>query len=151
MIDTMTATSRWATGTYELVLDYTKDDEADVVATIFAKPLEVGTDADEDAPILSQMGLLFAELGDRRGIFAEEKPAVVDIGEHGLEPENLEREFGPQTGVRLLLLLFQAANADFKGVDMDGAPWREPSNEAFPIMERTHDVMTILKTRLYNM
>ena len=93
MIDAMTATSRWATGTYELVLDYTKDDGADMVATIFAKPLEVGTDADEDAPILSQMGLLFAELGERRGIFAEEKPAVVDIGEHGLEPENLERDF----------------------------------------------------------
>jgi hypothetical protein len=151
MIDTMTATSRWATGTYELVLDWTGDDEADVVATIFAKPLEVGSDADEDAPILSQMGMLLPELGERRGIFAEEKPAVVDIGEHGLVPEDLEREFGPKTGIRLLLLLFQAANADFKGVDMDGAPWREPSTEAYPIMERTHDVMAILKTRIYNM
>lgn len=147
----MKQTSRWATGTYELVLDFTRRDDDDVVATVFAMPVDGTQEADDDAPILSQSGFIYPELGTLKGAFADGNTVILRVGEDGLAPEDMEREFGPKTAVRLLLLLFKAAEADFNGVDMDGAPWREPSLEAFPIMERTFDVMTVLGTRLYKM
>lgn len=148
----MEQTSRWATGTYELVLDFSgSDNDSDIIATVFAMPVDNTLEADEDAPILAQDGFIIPELGTLKGAFAEGKNVILTVGENGLAPEDLEREFGPQTAIRLLLLLFRAAEADFNGVDVDKIPWREPSNAAFSIMERTHDVMTILKTRLYNM
>ena len=147
----MTNTSRWATGTYELVLDFSGSGDVDIIATVFAMPADSTSEADEDAPILAQGGFIIPELGTLKGAFAEGKDAILPVGEYGLTPEDMEREFGPQTAIRMLLLLFRAAEADFNGVDVDKIPWREPSNAAFPIMERTHDVMTILKTRLYNM
>lgn len=147
----MTKTSRWATGTYELVLDFSGSDGDDIIATVFAMPVDNTPEADEDAPILAQGGYIIPELGTLKGAFAEGKNAILTVGENGLTPEDMEREFGPQTAIRMLLLLFKAAEADFNGVDAAKIPWREPSTEAFSIMERTHDVMTILKTRLYNM
>lgn len=147
----MTQTSRWATGTYELVLDFSGSDGDDIIATVFAMPADTTPEADEDAPILAQQGFIIPELGTLKGAFAEGKTVILPIGEQGLEPEAMEAEFGPRTAVRVLLLLFRASEADFNGVDIDGTPWREPSNEAFPIMERTHDVMAILGTRLYKM
>lgn len=148
----MTQTSRWATGTYELVLDFSgADGDDDIIATVFAMPADNTQEADDDAPILAQAGYIIPELGTLQGAFAEGRNVIIPIGEKGLEPEHIEREFGSKTAVRVLLLLFKAAEADFNGVDIDGIPWREPSNEAFQIMERTHDVMTILGTRLYRM
>lgn len=148
----MTQTSQWATGTYELVLDFSGSDRGDdIVATVFAMPATDSLDADEDAPILAQAGFIIPELGDLREEFAAGENTIITIGEAGLEPEYMEARYGPKTAVRLMLLLFKAAKADFDGVDVDGAPWRAPSTAAFPIMERTHDVMAILKTRLYNM
>jgi hypothetical protein len=148
----MTQTSRWATGTYELVLDFSgTDPDNDIIATVFAMPADNTPEADEDAPILAQAGFIIPELGELKGVFAEGKNAIVPVGENGLAPEDMEAMFGPKTAVRILLLLFKAAEADFNGVDMDKAPWRTPSTEAFSIMERTHDVMTILGTRLYKM
>lgn len=149
----MKATSRWAIGTYELLL--TRDpegSEGDIVLTIFAKPVSGDPADDEDAPILTQMDIFYAEVG-----YSRENPppwdmtALRDIGEEGLTPEGVEAEYGPKMAARILLALFYAARADFEGLDQDGMPWRGPSTEAFPIMERTHDVMTILKTRLYDM
>lgn len=152
MIDTMNTTSQWAIGTYELVLDFSgADKDVDVMATVFAMPITDDPAADEDAPVLSQMGMVWGELGQLVGPFSEKKNVILKVGEQGMGPEEMEKEFGPKAGVRMLLLLFQAANADFKGVDMDGVPWRSPSDGAFPILERTHDVMAVLKTRLYNM
>lgn len=147
----MSTASRWATGTYELVLDFNPSGRDDIIATIFAMPVDDTQEADDDAPILAQEGYIIPELGTLRGAFAEGKNAILTVGEHGLAPEDMEQLFGPKTAVRLLLLLFRAAEADFNGVDIEGTPWREPSTEAFPIMERTHDVMTILGTRLYRM
>ena len=147
----MTQTSQWATGTYELVLDFSGSDKDDIIATVFAMPATDSLDADEDAPVLAQAGFIIPELGTLKGAFADGKNVIIPIGEKGLAPEDMEREYGPQTAVRLLLLLFRAAEADFNGVDVDKIPWRTPSTEAFAIMERTHDVMAILKTRLYNM
>lgn len=148
----MTTTSRWATGTYELVLDFSGSDEGeDIIATVFAMPVDNTPEADEEAPILAQAGFIIPELGTLKGAFAGGKNTILTIGEKGLQPEDMEREFGPRTAVRILLLLFRACEADFNGVDIDGTPWREPSEEAFQIMERTHDVMTILGTRLYKM
>lgn len=147
----MTTASRWATGTYELVLDFTRRDDDDVIATVFAMPVDGTQEADDDAPILAQAGFIYPELGTLKGAFAEGRNAILRVGEDGLGPEDMEREFGPKTAIRLLLLLFNAAESDFNGVDMDGLPWREPSTAAFPIMERTHDIMTVLGTRLYKM
>ena len=148
----MTQTSRWATGTYELVLDFSgTDGDDDIIATVFAMPADNTQEADDDAPILAQAGYIIPELGTVQCAFAEGRNVIIPIGEKGLEPEHIEREFGSKTAVRVLLLLFKAAEADFNGVDIDGIPWREPFNEAFQIMERTHDVMTILGTRLYRM
>ena len=147
----MDSTSLWATGTYELVLDFRGADDADVVATVFAMPAIASPDAEEDAPILAQQGYIIPELGTLKGAFAEGKNVIIPIGEDGLKPEDMEEQLGPQTAIRLLLLLFQAAQADFYGVDIDGHPWREPSEAAFPIMERTHDILAILKIRLYHM
>ena len=132
-------------------MDFNRSDDADMVATVFAMPADNTPEADEDAPILAQAGFIYPDLGTRRGAFAEGVNAILPIGENGLLPEEMEREFGPQTAVRILLLLFQAAEVDFNGTDIDGAPWREPSTEAFRIMERAHDVMTVLGTRLYRM
>lgn len=147
----MTETSRWAIGTYELVLDFSRSDDDDVIATVFAMPVDNTPEADEDAPILAQSGFIYPELGTRKGAFAAGNNTILTIGEDGITPEEMEQMFGPKTAVRILLLLFKAAEADFNGVDIDGVPWREPSTEAFKIMERTHDVMTILGTRLYRM
>lgn len=147
----MEQTSLWATGTYELVLDFSGADGADIVATVFAMPVDNTLEADEDAPILAQTDFIIPELGDLRLEFAEGKTTIIPIGEHGLQPEDMEARYGPKTAIRLMLLLFRAAEADFNGVDVDKVPWREPSVGAFPIMERTHDIMAILKTRLYQM
>lgn len=147
----MESTSQWVTGTYELVLDFRGADDADVVATIFAMPAIASPEADEDSPILAQEGYIIPELGTLQGAFAEGKNVIIPIGEDGLKPEDIEEKFGQKTAIRLLLLLFNAARADFYGVDIDGRPWRAPSRDAFPIMERTHDIMAILKTRLYHM
>jgi hypothetical protein len=148
----MEQTSRWATGTYELVLDFSgTDPDNDIIATVFAMPADNTPEADEDAPILAQTGFIIPELGTLKGVLAEGKNCIVPIGENGLAPEDMEATFGPKAAVRILLLLFRAAEADFNGVDMDKIPWRTPSVEAFDIMERAHDVMTILGTRLYKM
>ena len=147
----MENTSLWATGTYELVLDFRGADDADIVATVFAMPAIASPEAEEDAPILAQEGYILPELGTLKGAFAEGKNVIIPVGEDGLRPEDMEETFGPKTAIRILLLLFKATQADFYGVDIDGQPWRAPSEAAFQIMERTHDVMAILKTRLYHM
>ena len=64
----MTQTSRWATGTYELVLDFSgTDGDDDIIATVFAMPADNTQEADDDAPILAQAGYIIPELGTLQG------------------------------------------------------------------------------------
>lgn len=116
----MTTASRWAVGTYELVLDFTRQGDDDVIATVFAMPVDGSEEADDDAPILAQAGYIYPELGTLKGVFAEGKNVILTVGEQGLAPEAMEAEFGPRAAVRLLLLLFNAIQADFNGLDMEG-------------------------------
>lgn len=146
----MDKTSNWATGTYEMLLE--KDVEgAELSITVFAKPLNPDNEVKGDpVPILAQMDLTNAEVGILEG----EPPwemGLRDVGEQGVTPEEAERVFGPKMGLRVLLTLVQAADRDFRGVDMDARPWREPSWAAFAILERAHDVMAMLKVRIYDL
>lgn len=116
---------------------------------ILAKAVSLDNPADDqDAPFLAEMNLTVAELGITDGMPAFPL-GLRDVGEQGLAPEDVEAVFGPRMGVRVLLTMYQAAERDFRGVDMDARPWRAPSDAAFAIMERTFDVMMLLKERLY--
>lgn len=137
--------SRWHTGTYEMYIWAPTPGELSI--HILAKAISLDNPADDqDAPFLAGMDLTLAELGITAPAFPL---GLRDVGEQGLAPEDVEAVFGPQMGVRVLLTMWQAAERDFRGVDMDARPWREPSDEAFPIMERTFDIMVLLKERLY--
>jgi hypothetical protein len=141
--------SRWATGTYEMLLQRLKDDdEADVMITVFAIPLTLDPADDEDAPVLAQVEAKLWELG----LHEEDTPdwplPLREIGEHGLKPEQVEAEYGPGLGLRILLALYQAVQADMQGTDMEGRPWRQPSAAAGPFQERVLDLLLVLNTRL---
>ncbi|MGZ4659660.1 MAG: hypothetical protein ACXVYB_00105 [Arthrobacter sp.] len=141
--------SRWATGTYEMLVE-TGDAviDADIGITIFATPLTLDRDADEDAPILAQVDAQGWEVGlDPENLPAFRK-GLIEIGEHGLKPEQVEAEYGPELGLRVLLALYQAAQHDYWGTDLEDRPWRQPSAAAVEIMERTLDLIVVLTTRL---
>lgn len=143
----MTQESRWATGTYELMIQYDTDCEpGDLLITVFAKPMDMDNEeADEDAPVLSQIELPKSEYG-------ADLPAwqlgLREIGEDALlTPEVLEAAFGPRLALRILDALVDAARQDFNGLDMVDRPWRAPSAAAFPIFQRAALVQKELKGR----
>ena len=147
----MDTASKWGTGTYEMLLE-TDVNGVEVSITVFAKPLNPDNEVESDiVPVLAQLDLTNAELGIPEGGVPAWQPGLYDVGEIGVTPENAEREFGPQMGLRVLLALTQAAERDLRGVDMDAQPWRGESWGAYAIMERAHDVMLMLKTRLYDL
>jgi hypothetical protein len=141
------------TGTYEMLVqpffdDFDRVEGADgIIITIFARPVDKSDEeSDRDSPILAQLDVSYEELeGPTTEWYVT---GFSDVGEHGLAPEDVEAEFGPELGLRVLLALFQAADRDFRGVDLEERPWREPSMQAFPIMQRTSDVMIILRNKL---
>lgn len=140
--------SRWATGTYEMLVEAGEDVlDADVGITIFATPLTLEPADDEDSPILAQVDAQAWELG---GLDPDTMPArqLREIGEHGLKPEEVEKQYGAELGLRILLALYQAAMHDFQGTDMEGRPWRQPSAAVEPFMERVLDLVVLLTTRL---
>jgi hypothetical protein len=144
-----TTKSCWDTGTYELLLD--RDPEGgtgDLMVVVFARPLnEEDTAADEDAPILALTEVSRLEYEEE---LQDWQLGLRTIGENGLlRPENVESIFGPRLGVRILLALEEAADRDFQGVDLDGAPWRTPSAGAFPLLQRTHALAQELGRRLF--
>lgn len=143
----MATTSRWATGKYEMLLQ--QDPEArpgDLMVTVFAKPLTMDDDADEDAPVLAQIDVLREEYD---GDLMPWQIGLRDVGENALlQPEFLESIYGARLALRILLVLFEAAVQDLKGLDGEGHPWRTPSEAALPIMQRTFAVMEELKGRL---
>jgi hypothetical protein len=147
----MTA-SRWLTGTYELLIEVGETIlDGDIGITIFAVPTDRHDRAsDQDAPVLAQREVWAGEVGYPDGNVPW-TGSLRHIGEQGLAPENIEAEFGGPLALRILLALFQAAERDFNGTDMQGRPWREPSAGAFPVMERAHDLMVMLTIRLAEM
>ena len=142
--------SRWATGTYEILIETGEGVlDADVGVTIFATPLTLEPADDEDCPILAQVDAQAWELGlDPENLPADWKRSLREIGEHGLKPEEVEEQYGPELGLRILLALYQAAMHDFQGTDMEGRPWRQPSAAVEPFMERVLDLVVLLTTRL---
>lgn len=142
--------SRWATGTYEILLEAGDAVlNADVGITVFATPLTLDIADDEDAPILAQVDVQAWELGvDPDNLPAAWKRSLREAGEHGLKPEQVEAEYGPELGLRILLALYQAALHDFRGTDIEDRPWRQPSAAVEPFMERVLDLIVILTAKL---
>lgn len=142
--------SRWATGTYEILIEAgEKVLDADIGITVFATPLTLDPGDDEDSPILAQVDVQGWEVGaDPENLPAGWTLGLREIGEHGLKPEQVEEQYGPELGLRILLALYQAAMHDFHGTDMGDRPWRQPSAAVEPFMERVLDLIVLLTTRL---
>jgi hypothetical protein len=141
--------SRWATGTYELLLETGNAwIEGDVGITIFATPLTLDEADDKDAPILAQIDVSALALDMDPAAVADLKTGLREIGEHGLKPEEIEAEYGPKLALQILTALYQAADTDMRGTDLEGRPWRQPSAAAEPFRERVLDVMVALTIRL---
>ncbi|HJV97482.1 MAG TPA: hypothetical protein VJ617_00065 [Arthrobacter sp.] len=141
-------TSRWDIGTYDLLISKDTDGKpGDLMVVVFAHPVDIDdTEADHDAPILAHVDVLRRE-------YDQEVPAhlfgVASIGLRGLiQPEDIEKLFGLQLGLRVMLALWQGIDRDFRGVDMDHRPWRTPNEEAvFPLMQRVHALLMDLRNR----
>lgn len=140
--------SRWATGTYEMLLETASAwIEGDVGITIFATPLTLDEADDEDAPILAQIDVTAWQLGMDEAAVGRLKTGLRELGEHGLKPEDIEAEFGPELALRILMALYQAAEKDMLGTDMEDRPWRQPSAAAGALRERVLDLMVRITTR----
>jgi hypothetical protein len=122
--------------------------DADIGITIFATPLTLDVGDDEDAPILAQVDVQGWEIGVDPENLPAWKLGLIEIGEHGLKPEQVEEQYGPELGLRILLALYQAAMHDFHGTDMEDRPWRPASAAVEPFMERVLDLIVLLTTRL---
>lgn len=134
--------SRWATGTYEMLLETGSDwIEGDVGITIFATPLTLDRADDEDAPILAQIDASAWALGLDEDAMGRLKTGLRELGEHGLKPEDVEAEFGSALGLRILMALYQAAEKDMQGTDLEDRPWRQPSAAAGPLRDRVLGLM----------
>lgn len=133
-------TSKWATGTYELLMQETGDD---LLITVFALATDPNTD-DWDTPVLAQEEI------DR----VPGAPVMkhFQIGEDGIRPEDLELNLGsPRLALRVLMTLHEAALQDSRGLDYMDAPFRAPSPAALAIAERFNDTALLLATRLFSM
>jgi hypothetical protein len=141
--------SRWAAGTYEMLLETASVwIEGDVGITIFATPLTLDRADEDDAPILAQIDASAAALDMSPEAVAGLKTGLREIGEHGLKPEDVEKEFGPKLALQILTALYQAADTDMRGIDMEGRPWRQASVAAGPFRERVLDLLVALTVRL---
>jgi hypothetical protein len=136
-------TSKWATGTYELLM---QNDEDLLMLTVFALPADPDTD-DWDTPILAQVEI-------------EQDPGAplmtpFRVGEDGIPPEDLEFMVGPKVALRALMVLHEAALQDARGLDLQDAPWRTPTEAgmaaAQEMAERFNDAGLLLATRLFSM
>jgi len=140
--------SAWDTGTYELLVSNDPaGQKGDLMVVVFARPADPDDDvANEDAPVLAHIDVMNEEYDWN---IQDYHLGLRSIGERGmLTPENVPGIYGDRLGLRILLALYQGAERDFNGTDMDDIPWRTPSSEAFVIMERTHAVMEVVKERL---
>lgn len=141
-------TSRWDTGTYELLVSKDPDGrEGDLMVVVFARPMDPeDTASNEDAPILAHIDVA---AGEYDWELQDYHFGMRTIGEKGLlQPEMVHRIYGEKLGLRILLALYQAADRDFRGTDMDAVPWRPPSEEAFPLMRRTYLLLMELRDLL---
>lgn len=144
-----TVTSAWQTGTYDLLVH--PDPEGgpgDLMVVVFAAPTDIDdVDADEDAPILASRDVIRGEYDQELG---EHQLGTFSIGEKGLlQPEDVEKVYGPRLAARILLSLYEAADNDFRGIDVEGHPWRLPESGAFPLMARVHPLLMDLRRRLF--
>lgn len=133
-------TSAWATGTYELLMQNTGDDQ--LMLTVFALAVDTDTE-DWDSPVLAQVEI------DRDERAPLMKPLTV--GEAGIAPEALEFTLGPRLALRALMVLHEAALQDARGLDAQDAPWRAPNMKVLDMAERFNDAGLLLATRLFSM
>ena len=134
--------SRWATGTYEMLLE--KGNawiEGDIGITIFATALTLDPADDMDAPILAQVDTEAWAVGMDEDALRRLPTGLREIGEHGLKPEELAETYGTGLALRILRALYEATGSDMRGVDMEDRPWRQPSEAAGALRERVLDVM----------
>jgi hypothetical protein len=144
-----TMTSVWQTGTYDMLIS--KDPEGgpgDLMVVVFAAATDIDDkDADDDAPILAHLDVTRAEYDFD---LSDHHFGMHTIGDRGLlQPESIEKLFGPRLGVQILLALYNAADHDFNGVDNEDRPWRTPSEGAFPLMARLHPLLMDLRQRIF--
>lgn len=138
-----TMTSRWETGTYDLLVQL--DKEETLVVTMFARAVDLDDeDADEDAPVLAQEEFPRAALGG-----AAVPDRLVLIGEKGILPEDLEFNFGGRLALSVAIVLSEAALQDSRGLDAADAPWRTPQPSARVMSYRAEAVARGLSHRMF--
>jgi hypothetical protein len=142
-----TTKSIWKTGAYDLLVS--QDSEAkpgDLMLVVFASPVDPENEAAvNDAPILAHIDVPREDY--------DELPAhlmgVFGCGPHSLlKPEVVEPVYGPKLAERILTALFEAAERDGRGMDMDDMPWRLPSPAAMPMMQQVQGLLVDLRYRL---
>ena len=137
--------SRWATGTYEMLLETGNEwIEGDVGITIFATALTLDPADEKDAPILAQVDTEAWAMGMDEDAVKRLPTGLREIGEHGIKPEELAQTYGAGLALRILRALYEAAGSDMRGVDIEDRPWRQPSPAAGALRERVLDVMVQL-------
>jgi len=140
--------SIWLTGTYDvLVSPDPKGGIGDLMIAVFAAPADPNDEeANEDAPILAQRDVARGEYDDD---LQPDDYGAFPYGEQGLRPEDIAPIYGPRLALRILLTLYEAADNDFNGIDVEGHPWRPPSEEgAFPMMTRVHGLLMAMRNYL---
>lgn len=142
-----TMTSSWLTGTYDLLIHPDPEGgEGSLMVVVFAAPTDLDDqDSDDDAPILAHLDVSRDEY-DR-----DLAPYLLDIrsfGERGLiQPEDVEKVYGPKLGLLILLALFQAVENDVRGTNMDGQPFRPASLAPLVLRDRIQPLIMDLRRR----
>jgi hypothetical protein len=143
--------SPWLAGTYEMIVQRDPEGErGDLLITVWGVPKTW-------AKIQGVPGaLMLAKMDVRREEYDKLPPLELRgsqyIGKKAvMQPEDVEELYGGRLGLMILLALFQAAERDFWGLDMKDVVVREQRKGAFPIMERTHDLLAVLKIKIYDM
>jgi hypothetical protein len=141
-------TSAWDTGTYDLlVMKDPQGKDGDLMLVVFARPLDPEDEAaTADAPILAEVDV---PNEDYDWTVQDYHLGMRTVGERGLlTPENIPGIYGDMLGLQVLLALYEGAERDSRGIDMDDMPWRPPASEAIPIMSRTYNMMLAIKDKL---
>lgn len=147
----MTTKSPWLAGTYEMIIQQDPEGErGDLVITAWGVPKTWAKSAHVPR------SLMLAEIEVCWEEYHREVPTGLMGAQHigkkaVMQPEDVEELYGGRLATRILLALYQAAERQFWGRDMKDVVVREEREGAFPIMERSHDLLAVLKTKIYDM
>ena len=143
-----TMTSAWQTGTWDLLVY--QDPEAEpgaLMVVVFAAPSDLDDKAaDDDAPILAHVDVPRADYDHELAEFLFD---IHSTGDGGLiRPEDVEKIYGTILGERVMTALYDAAGCDAAGMDMDGRPFRAPSDAGLEMVQRILPLLTDMRTRI---